>query len=92
MSTLEVHELEVEAGGKTVVEGLTFSLRAGDKVGVVGRNGAGKTSTLKVLAGEAPARGGPRSTEGARLPAAGPPPASRADDDVTGSGAHPRRA
>ena len=57
MSTLEVHDLEVEAGGKTVVEHLTFSLRAGDKMGVVGRNGAGKTSTLKVLAGEAPAGG-----------------------------------
>ena len=54
MSTLEVRDLAVEAGGKTVVEGLSFSLRAGDKVGVVGRNGAGKTSTLKVLAGEAP--------------------------------------
>ena len=58
MSTLEVRDLAVEAGGKTVVEELSFSLRAGDKVGVVGRNGAGKTSTLKVLAGEAePLRG-----------------------------------
>jgi len=52
MSTLDVRELSVEAGGRTVVQGLTFSLREGDKVGVVGRNGAGKTSTLKVLAGE----------------------------------------
>jgi len=38
MTTLEVRDLEVEAGGRTVVEGLSFSLRAGDKVGVVGRN------------------------------------------------------
>src|SRR5438128_1683529 len=53
MSTLEVRDLGIEAGGVTVVEGLTFGLRAGDKIGVVGRNGAGKTSTLKVLAGEA---------------------------------------
>ncbi len=58
MTTLEVRDLSVEAGGKTVVEGLSFTLRAGDKMGVVGRNGAGKTSTLKVLAGEAPAAGG----------------------------------
>jgi ATPase subunit of ABC transporter with duplicated ATPase domains len=32
----------------------SFSLHAGDKVGLVGRNGAGKTSLLKVLAGSNP--------------------------------------
>jgi ATPase subunit of ABC transporter with duplicated ATPase domains len=53
MTTLEVRELAVEAGGRPVVEGLSFTLRPGDKVGMVGRNGAGKTSTLSVLAGEA---------------------------------------
>ena len=58
MTSLEVTDLSVEAGGTTVVEGFSFMLRAGDKVGVVGRNGAGKTSTLKVLAGEAPAAAG----------------------------------
>jgi ATPase subunit of ABC transporter with duplicated ATPase domains len=41
-----------------VLEGASFDLRAGDKVGLVGRNGAGKTSLLKVLAGEAQAAGG----------------------------------
>ena len=58
MIPLEVRSLEVEAGGLTVVRDLTFTLRAGDKMGVVGRNGAGKTSTLRVLAGEHPAAGG----------------------------------
>src|SRR5437899_10922493 len=33
-------------------------VRAGDKVGLVGRNGAGKTSLLKVLSGEAPPAAG----------------------------------
>jgi ATPase subunit of ABC transporter with duplicated ATPase domains len=55
---LEVRDLAVEAGGLTVVDDLTFSLRAGEKMGVVGRNGAGKTSTLRVLAGESPAAAG----------------------------------
>src|SRR5258706_6990367 len=32
----------------------SFSLHAGDKVGLVGRNGAGKTSLLRVLAGTNP--------------------------------------
>ena len=54
MSVLEARDLAVEVGGKTILEGLSLSLRAGDKVGVVGRNGVGKTSLLKVLAGEEP--------------------------------------
>jgi ATPase subunit of ABC transporter with duplicated ATPase domains len=55
---LQVRDLEVEVGGRLVVSGATFSVRAGEKVGLVGRNGAGKTSTLAVLAGEAPPAGG----------------------------------
>jgi ATPase subunit of ABC transporter with duplicated ATPase domains len=46
MTTLDVRDLSVEVGGKTVVSDLSFTLRAGDKMGVVGRNGAGKTSLL----------------------------------------------
>ena len=49
-----VRDLSVEVGGRLTTSGATFTLRAGDKVGLVGRNGAGKTSLLKVLAGEAP--------------------------------------
>jgi ATPase subunit of ABC transporter with duplicated ATPase domains len=52
MNALELRDLSVEVGGRLVVSDLTFQLATGDKVGVVGRNGAGKTSLLKVLAGE----------------------------------------
>ena len=52
MIALEVRNVAVEAGGVTVVEHLSFTLRAGEKMGVVGRNGAGKTSLLRVLSGE----------------------------------------
>jgi ATPase subunit of ABC transporter with duplicated ATPase domains len=45
-------------GGRVTLEGASFAVRAGDKVGLVGRNGAGKTSLLKVLAGETPPAGG----------------------------------
>ncbi len=58
MISLEARELTVEAGGLPVVTALDLSVRAGDKVGVVGRNGAGKTSMLKVLAGEDMPAGG----------------------------------
>ncbi len=58
MSVLETRDLAVEVGGATILEGLTLSVRPGDTVGVVGRNGAGKTSLLQTLAGEAePVRG-----------------------------------
>jgi ATPase subunit of ABC transporter with duplicated ATPase domains len=55
---LQVRELAVEVGGTLILEGASFSVRARDKVGLVGRNGAGKTSLLKVLGGAAdPAAG-----------------------------------
>ena len=47
------------------MDGATFGVRAGDKVGLVGRNGAGKTSLLGVLAGEAPAARGTALRRGA---------------------------
>jgi ATPase subunit of ABC transporter with duplicated ATPase domains len=55
---LQVRELAVEVGGRYTLTDASFSLHAGDTVGLVGRNGAGKTSMLKVLAGWAqPAHG-----------------------------------
>ncbi len=48
---LQVRELAVEVGGSVIMDGVSFSIRARDKVGLVGRNGAGKTSLLKVLGG-----------------------------------------
>jgi ATPase subunit of ABC transporter with duplicated ATPase domains len=57
-AVLDVRDLTVEVAGRTVLSGLTLAVRRGDKVGVVGRNGAGKTSLLSVLAGEvAPSTG-----------------------------------
>ena len=65
MNALEVRDLSVEAGGMTVVRDLDLSVASGDKVGVVGRNGAGKTSTLRVLAGEMPPESGTVERRGA---------------------------
>ncbi len=55
---LEARDLTVEVAGRTIVEGLTLAVQVGDKVGVVGRNGVGKTSLLRVLAGDARPAGG----------------------------------
>ena len=57
-AVLSVRGLTVEIGGTLVVEGAAFSVRAGDSVGLVGRNGAGKTSLLRVLGGMAEPKAG----------------------------------
>jgi ATPase subunit of ABC transporter with duplicated ATPase domains len=55
---LSARGLTVEVGGSLLVEGVGFTVRAGDRVGLVGRNGAGKTSLLRVLGGMAPPKTG----------------------------------
>src|SRR6202035_1769997 len=51
-SVLQVRNLAVDVAARRVLSEASFTVAAGDKVGLVGRNGAGKTSLLKVLAGE----------------------------------------
>ncbi len=48
----------MEIGGKLVVDDASFTIMPRDKVGLVGRNGAGKTSFFKVLGGESEPTGG----------------------------------
>jgi len=51
-SVLQVRNLAIDVAARRVLSDASFNVAAGDKVGLVGRNGAGKTSLLKVLAGE----------------------------------------
>src|SRR5882672_1651930 len=44
--------LELRAGARVLLSGTTLRVQPGDRIGLVGRNGAGKTTSLKVLAGE----------------------------------------
>ncbi len=49
---LQVRNLAIDVVARRVLTDAGFTVAPGDKVGLVGRNGAGKTSLLKVLAGE----------------------------------------
>jgi branched-chain amino acid transport system ATP-binding protein len=51
---LEVRNLRVSYGGIEAVRGIDLSVRAGEMVCLIGANGAGKTSTLKAIAGLVP--------------------------------------
>ena len=45
-------DLELRAGSRILLSGATMRVQPGDRVGLVGRNGAGKTTAMRVLAGE----------------------------------------
>jgi iron complex transport system ATP-binding protein len=50
MMDIEANDIAVRFGGTTVLEGVRFTLRAGEIVGLIGPNGSGKTSLLRILA------------------------------------------
>jgi ATP-binding cassette subfamily F protein 3 len=60
---LNIHNLSVSFGGSFLFEEVTFRLGAGDRVGLVGKNGAGKSTMLKILSGDIPPDTGVIATE-----------------------------
>mgnify|MGYP001942093363 FL=1 len=51
MSILSVNHLSKKINNKVILENISFSLGEGHIVGLVGANGAGKTSLMKVILG-----------------------------------------
>ncbi len=58
MILLQVEGIQKHFGPEPVLDGVTFDLRPGDRAGLVGPNGEGKTTLLKILAGKDEADGG----------------------------------
>ncbi|WP_328900574.1 ABC-F family ATP-binding cassette domain-containing protein [Streptomyces sp. NBC_00441] len=63
-TVFDLEDVTVQAGPKTLLQHLTWQLGPGDRIGLVGVNGAGKTSLLRALAEAA-------RSEGEVQPAAG---------------------
>ena len=58
MKLLEIRGLEVRYGGIRAVRGIDLEVAQGELVCLIGANGAGKSSTLRAIAGLAPAAPG----------------------------------
>ena len=68
MTQIVVSQVAIEYGSTTLLQDVTFTVGAGDKWGIVGRNGTGKTSLFRLLTGaQAPTRGAVSVTSGLRV-------------------------
>ena len=53
MTDISVHELKKSFEvGHPVLDGLSFEVAAGERVGILGANGCGKTTLFRILSGE----------------------------------------
>ncbi len=55
---LQAHAVEVEAGGKVLLQPTTLRLERGELVAIIGPSGSGKSTLLKALGGVRPTSGG----------------------------------
>lgn len=78
---LQVENLRVQYGDVVVVDGVTLSLAPGEIVGVLGANGAGKSSLIDAITGFIPARAGRIVVNGADV--TGLPPHRRVARGLT---------
>ena len=49
---LNIHNLSISFAGEYLFEEITFKISPGDRIGLVGKNGAGKSTMLKILSGD----------------------------------------
>jgi ATP-binding cassette subfamily F protein uup len=49
---IELHEVAMELGGRVLFENVSLNVAAGERLGIVGRNGLGKSTLLKIILGK----------------------------------------
>lgn len=79
---ISVDQIAVEFSGKTLFSDVSFSINEDDKIALMGKNGAGKSTMMKIIAGETkPNKGGIRTPQGTKI--AYLPQHLLTDDDCT---------
>ncbi len=58
MRIASLHNVTTHYGAQPVLTGASFEINSGQKLGLIGPNGSGKTTILKVLTGREPVTGG----------------------------------
>jgi ABC-type polar amino acid transport system ATPase subunit len=67
MNTLDVADLALSRGARTIVDGLSFAVRGGELVVLMGASGTGKSTVLRAVAGLDPIQRGCITVNGVRL-------------------------
>jgi ABC-type multidrug transport system ATPase subunit len=63
-AVIEIHQLTRRFGAVQALDGISFSVHPGEFVGLIGHNGAGKTTALRILTGQLPPTSGRVSVAG----------------------------
>ena len=64
---LELQSVETDIGGSRILRGVTLEVNSGEVVALMGRNGVGKTTTLRSITGLRPIRSGSITLAGQRI-------------------------
>src|SRR5438477_11933270 len=68
MTQISIGNVAVEFGATTILSDVTFTVARGEKWGIIGRNGAGKTTILNLITGSlAPTRGSVARVSGLKV-------------------------
>ena len=49
---IKIRGASLSFGGETIFEDVDFTLNSSEKIGLIGRNGSGKSSFIKMILGE----------------------------------------
>jgi urea transport system ATP-binding protein len=75
---LQLSAVETDIGGSRILRGVNLEVNTGEVVALMGRNGVGKTTTLKSITGLLPIRAGSVLFDGKRIDAMTPDARARA--------------
>src|SRR4030042_6118367 len=52
MALILINDLSIRFGGPWLLDGVTLQIEAGERIGLLGRNGSGKSTQMKLMAGQ----------------------------------------